>query len=180
MRLTYVSILVAAVALPVAVAAASFNQATPNAARIERAQLPPPFGARPPLPGQQCKPDMQKILKLQRDAFKAMQRLTRRDGEKLCASLESADALGISKFLDPKSVEPLLTPEQRELLGAFGIDLSKIDVDKIMRLLGVDLSQIDMRQLKQQCRASQGQLDEFATRELNRVEEQLLRCDDRV
>ena len=41
------------------------------------------------------------------------------------------------------------------MLGAFGIDLSKVDVAKIMRLLGVDLSQIDLRELKQQCRASQ-------------------------
>jgi hypothetical protein len=60
-------------------------------------------------------------------------------------------------------------------LGAFGIDLSKLDVAKIMRLLGVDLSQIDVRQLKQQCRESQGDLDRFATRELNRVEEELYR-----
>ena len=148
--------------------------------RVQQTQLPPPFGAPPPIPGKQCAPETQKILKLQRDAFKTLQRLSRRDGEKLCASLEDADQLGVQKFLDPKAIEPLLTPQQRELLGAFGIDLSKVDVAKIMRLLGVDLSQIDVRQLKQQCRESQGELDRFATRELNRVEEQLFRCDDRV
>ena len=117
---------------------------------------------------------------MQRDAFKALQGLSRRDGETLCSSLESADQLGISKFLDPKALEPHLTPQQRELLGAFGIDLSKVDVAKIMRLLGVDLSQIDLRQLKQQCRDSQGELDRFATSELNRVETEMFRCDDRV
>jgi hypothetical protein len=148
---------------------------------LQRTQLPPPFGApRPIIPGKQCASETQKILKLQLDAFKALQRLSRRDGEKLCASLESADELGVQKFLDPKGIEPFLTPQQRELLGAFGVDLSKVDVAKIMRLLGVDLSQIDLRQLKQQCRESQGELDRFATRELNRVEEELFRCDDRV
>jgi hypothetical protein len=147
---------------------------------LQRTQLPPPFGAPPIIPGKQCAPESQMILKLQLDAFKSLQRLSRRDGETLCASLESADQLGISKFLDPKAIEPLLTPQQRELLGAFGIDLSKVDVAKAMRLLGIDLSQIDLRQLKQQCRESQGELDRFATRELNRVEEQLFRCDDRV
>jgi hypothetical protein len=147
----------------------------------QRTQLPAPFGApRPIIPGQQCSPEVQTILKLQRDAFKALQRLSRRDGETLCASLEGADQLGVQKFLDPKSIEPLLTPQQRELLGALGIDLAKVDVAKIMRLLGVDLSQIDLRQLRQQCRDSQGDLDRFATHELNRVEEQLIRCDDRV
>jgi hypothetical protein len=96
----------------------------------------------------------------------------------LCASLESAEQLGVQKFFDPRAIEPLLTPQQRELLGAFGIDLSK--VAKIMRQLGVNLSQIDLRQLKQQCRASQGQLERFATSELNRVERELSRCDERV
>ena len=148
---------------------------------LQRTQLPAPFGpSKPIIPGQQCAPETQKILKLQLEAFKALQRLARRDGEKLCASLESADQLGVQKFLDPKAIEPLLTPQQRELLGAFGIDLSKVDVAKILRQLGIDLSQIELRQLTQQCRNSQGELDRFATRELNRVEEQLFRCDDRV
>ena len=149
--------------------------------QMQRTQLPPPFGAqRPIIPGNQCAPESQKILKLQLEAFKALQRFTRRDGEMLCASLESAEQLGVQKFLDPKAIEPLLTPQQRELLGAFGIDLSKVDVAKIMRQLGVDISQIDLRQLKQQCRTSQGQLERFATSELNRVESELSSCDQRV
>jgi hypothetical protein len=144
-----------------------------------QAQVPSRFG-RPPLPGQQCAPEYQKILKLELEAYWALQRLSRGGGEKLCASLESADELGVQKFLDPKAIEPLLTPQQRELLGAFGLDLSKVDIAKALRLLGVDLSQIDMRRLKQQCRESQGELDRFASRELSRVEGALLRCDDRV
>ena len=149
--------------------------------QVQRTQLPPPFGApRPIIPGNQCAPESQKILKLQLGAFKALQRLTRRDCEMLCASLESAEQLGVQKILDPRAMEPLLTPQQRELLGAFGIELSKVDVAKIMRLLGVDLSQIDLRQLKQQCRSSQGELERFATSELNRVESELSRCDGRV
>ena len=149
--------------------------------QLERTQLPPPFGApRPIIPGNQCTPESKSVLKLQLEAFKALQRLTRRDGETLCASLESAEQLGVQRFLDPKAIEPLLTPQQRELLGAFGIDLSKVDVAKIMRLLGVDLSQIDLRQLKQQCRASQGELERFATNELNRLQKEMLRCDDQI
>jgi hypothetical protein len=102
------------------------------------------------------------------------------DGETLYASLESAEQLGIQKFLDPKAIEPLLTRQQRELLRALGIDLSKVDVRKIMPQLGIDLAKVDLRQLKQQCRASQGQLERFAMSELNRVESELSRCDDRV
>jgi hypothetical protein len=163
------------------VLALSVPTAAVSDGNLKRAQLPAPFGdARPRIPGQQCAPNFQKILKLQKDAFKALQRLSRRDGEKLCASLESAEQLGVGKFFDPKAIEPLLTPQQRELLGAFGIDLSKVDVEKMMRLLGIDLSQIDLRQLKQQCRESQGELDRFATSELNRVENEMSRCDDRV
>src|SRR5215475_10523207 len=55
---------------------------------VQRTQLSPPFGVRPILPGQKCAPEYQKILKLQLEAYKALQRLTRRDGEKLCASVE--------------------------------------------------------------------------------------------
>jgi hypothetical protein len=181
MKLKYVAVCAAVIALPVAVAAASANHNANRTGDVKLVQMPPPFAApRPIIPGQQCSREAQKILKLQRDAFKALQRLSRRDGETLCSSLESAEQLGISKFLDPKAVELHLTPQQRELLGAFGIDLSKVDVAKIMRLLGVDLSQIDLRQLKQQCRDSQGEVERFASRELNRVESELFRCDERV
>jgi hypothetical protein len=116
-------------------------------------------------------------MKLQIDAFKALQRLTRTRGEKLCATLESVDRSGIEQFLDPKG---LVTPKQREWLGALGLDLSRVDIAKMMRMLGIDISQIDVRQLKDHCRASQGELDLFAGRELNRVEAEVLRCDDRA
>src|SRR6476659_4374977 len=142
MKLKYVAVCAAVIALPVAVAAASANHNATRTGDVKLVQMPSPFGApRPIIAGQQCSREVQKILKLQRDAFKALQRLSRRDGETLCSSLESADQLGISKFLGPKAVEPHLTPQQRELLGAFGIDLSKVNVAKIMRLLGVDVSQ---------------------------------------
>ena len=78
--------------------------AFPGDVHPQQTQLPPPFGpSKPIIPGQQCAPESQKILKLQLEAFKALQRLSRRDGEKLCASLESADQLGVQKFLDPKA-----------------------------------------------------------------------------
>ena len=131
-------------------------------------------------PGKHCTPEYRKILKLQIDAFKAVQRLTRTQGEKLCATLESVDRSGVEQFLDPKALKPLLTPRQREWLGALGVDLSRVDITKMMRLLGIDTSQIDVRQSKDHCRASQGELDLFAGRELNTVEGEVLRCDDRV
>ncbi len=181
MKLTYVAVSVGLVALPLAVMAAAANHNADRPTNVELVQMPSPFGApRPLIPGQQCSRETQKILKLQRDAFKALQRLSRRDGETLCSSLEGADQLGISKFLDPKAIEPHLTPQQRDLLGAFGIDLAKVDVAKIMRLLGVDLSQIDLRQLQQQCRQSQGELNRFASRELSRVENELFLCDEQI
>ena len=145
-----------------------------------RTQLPLPFGAPRFIPGQQCTPDYQKILKLQVQAFRALQRLTQKEGETLCSTLESVEKSGVEKFLDPKALEPLLTPQQREWLGALGIDLSKVDIVKLMRMLGIDISQIDLRQLKDHCRASQGDLDRFASGELKRVEGELIRCEDRV
>ena len=49
-----------------------------------------------------------------------------------------------------------------------------------MRELGIDPAQIDLRQLKQQCRQSQGDIDRFATSEIRRLEDEILRCDDRI
>jgi hypothetical protein len=49
-----------------------------------------------------------------------------------------------------KAIEQLLTPEQRELLNSLGVEPSRVDVGKLMRLLGIDLSRIDLRQLKAQ------------------------------
>jgi hypothetical protein len=112
--------------------------------------------------------------------MRQLQRLSRSEGEKLCATLESTDLQGVDKLLDPKALEPLLTPDQRDLLGAFGIDLGKVDVAKIMQRLGIDLSRVDLRQLTQQCRQSQGGLDRFAASELARVENEIIRCDNRI
>ena len=126
---------------------------------IAEAQLlPPPFGA--PLPGPRSCPEYyQRLLKLQAEGMRQLQRLSRGDGEKLCSALENADVNGIDKLIDPKALEPLLTPDQRELLGALGIDLNRIT---------------------QQCRQHQGDLERFATSELGRLEEEMLRCDDRI
>ena len=93
---------------------------------------------------------------------------------------ESADTLGVDKLVDPKALQRFLTPEQRELVEAFGVDLSKVNVARIMRLLGVDLSKVDLRQFKHQCRQSQGEIDRFASNELGRLESEMIRCDDHV
>ena len=167
----------AAVALPTGASCASLNQ---SGWKIERVQLPLPFGPGPILPGNQCSPQYQKLLRLQIEGLKRLKALTRSEGERLCATIEGADQLGIDKLIDPKSLQQLLRPEQREILEALGVDLSKVDVAKLFRLLGVDLSKIDLRQVKEQCRQSQGTLERFATAELGRIENEILRCDDRV
>ena len=110
----------------------------------------------------------------------AARRLSRSEGDRLCSSLETADLQGVDKLIDPKALEPLLTPDQRDLLSAFGIDLGKVNIPKIMQRLGVDLSRLDLRQITQQCRQSQGGLNRFATGELERLEREMIRCDERV
>ena len=167
---------VAALLLPAAASAAPLVQSTQD--RLERAQLAP--FSKPRLPGSQCAPQYQKLLKLQMEGLKRLQGLTRNEAERLCATIEDANVRGVDKLVDPKSIEQLLTPEQRELLNSLGVDLARVDVGKLMRLLGVDLSRIDLRQIKAQCRQSQGALDSFATEELARVEKELLACDDHI
>ena len=154
----------------------------PVAPSVQHTQLPPPFGRPGPLvPGlQSCSPQYQRLLKLQAEGMRQLQRLSRGEGDKLCSTLESADAQGVDKLIDPKALEPLLTPDQRDLLGALGIDLGKVNVAKLMQRLGIDLSRVDLRQLTQQCRQSQGGLDRFAASELARVENEIIRCDERV
>ena len=179
MRSKYLGALAAAAAL---LSTLSFAGQSPTPG-IEGAQLlPPPFGRPGPIvPGPaSCSPQYQRLLKLQADAMRQLQRLSRGEGEKLCSTLESADLQGIDKLIDPKALEPLLTPDQRDLLGAFGIDLGKVNVAKIMRRLGIDLSQLDLRQITQQCRQSQDGLDRFAAAELGRLENEMIRCDDRI
>ena len=167
---------VAALLLPAAATAAPRTQSTQQ--QVERVQLAP-FSS-PRFPGSQCAPRYQKLLKLQVEGLKRLQGLTRNEAERLCAAIEDANVRGVDKLIDPKSIEQLLTPEQRELLNSLGMDLSRVDVGKLMRLLGVDLSKIDLRQIKAQCRQSQGALDDFAREELGRLEKELLACDDRI
>src|SRR5262249_15040362 len=112
---------------------ATASTAEPTRTRgMEQVQLlPPPFGA--PVPGLGiCSAQHQRVLKLQTEAMRRLQRLSRDDGERLCAALERADLKGIDKLIDPKALEPLLTPDQRDLLGALGIDLGKVDVPKLL------------------------------------------------
>lgn len=171
MHILFVAVLV----LPATASAAPLTQSTQ---RVERAQLSP-FNS-PRLPGSQCAPQYRKLLKLQAEGLKRLQGLTRNEAERLCATIEDANVRGVDKLVDPKSIEQLLTPEQRELLNSLGIDLARVDIGKLMRLLGVDLSRIDLRQIKAQCRQSQGALDSFATEELGRLEKELLACDDQI
>jgi hypothetical protein len=147
---------------------------------LRQAQLvPPPFGA--PLPGRRsCSAQYQRILQLEAEGLRQLLRLSRGDGDKLCSALDSADRNGIDKLIDPKALEPLLTPDQRELLGALGIDLGKVNLPKLMQRLGIDLSRMDLRQIAEQCRERQGDVERFATSELARLENEMLRCDDRV
>lgn len=162
------------VALPIAAFGAPLNQ---SGGRFEHVQLSPPA----PGPGRkQCSPEYEKLLKLQIDGLMSLQRLARVHGETLCATVEAADQQGANKLLDPKLLEPRLTPPQREMLEALGVDLAKVDVARLMRLLGIDLAQIDLQQLKQQCRQSQGEIDNFATNELKRLQNESFRCDGRI
>jgi hypothetical protein len=175
MRLRYLGILLA---VPLLSAAAPAEPV--SAPRVVPAQVSPPFGG-PMTPGpRSCSPQVQRLLKLQAEGMRQLQRLSRGDGERLCSTLESTDLKGVDKLVDPKALEPLLTPDQRDLLGALGFDLSKVDVSKLMRRLGIDLSQVDLSQLTQQCRQSKGELDRFASSELSRLEREIVRCDERV
>ncbi len=178
MALKYLGVLGAIVAL---VSTASLAQQSSRPG-VELAQLPPPPGVpRRGAPGaQSCSPQYQRLLKLQIEGIRQLQRLSRGGGETLCSTIESADLLGVDKLVDPKMLQRLLTPEQRELMDSFGFDLSKVNVAKIMRMLGIDPSQIDLRQFRHQCRQSQGDIDRFATSEIRRLEDEIFRCDDRI
>src|SRR5438270_367577 len=119
MKLTVLAGLIVTLIVPSTVAVSGHD--------LQRAQLPAPFG-KPVIPGQQCVPESQKILKLQLEAFKALQKLSRRDGEKLCASLEDVDQMGVQKFLDPKAIEPLLTQQQLDI-AKIGARVVAIDTE---------------------------------------------------
>jgi hypothetical protein len=164
-----------AILLPVAALATANRKG--NEATAQWATSPAAVG--PVLPGQ-CSPHYQRLLRRQIEALNRLKRLARTEGERLCAALEAADQRPIAKLLDPKSLEPLLTQRQREVLLALGIDLAKVDVAKLMRLLGVDPRPLDLQRLREQCRRSQDGLDRFASEELAKLEPGFMRCDDRV
>src|SRR5690349_21376702 len=106
MRSRYLAVLACAAVL-VATAALAGQSSVPG---VERTQtLPPPFGGpRMPLPGaQSCATEYKKLLKVQADAMRQLQRLSRSEGDKLCSTLESADLQGVDKLIDPKSLEKL-------------------------------------------------------------------------
>jgi hypothetical protein len=176
MKVPHVSVLWAiAILLPV-VALAGANRGDIEA---PAQSAPSPDAVGPMFPGQ-CSPHYQHLLRLQIEALKRLKRLAGNEGERLCVALEAADQRPIAGLLDPKSLEPLLTQRQREVLLALGIDLAKVDVAKLMRLLGVDPRPLDLRRLREQCRQSQDGLGRFASEELARLEPEFMRCDDRI
>jgi hypothetical protein len=164
----------------VTLAFASWLTAAVGADRaLKETQLSPRLG----LPGQglsypQCSPQHQKFLKLQIEGLRRLKELARVEGNKLCAAIETVDQRAIERLIDPKALRQFLTEQQRELLDALGIDLAKIDVAKLMRLLGLDPSRIDLQQIKEQCRQSQGGLERFASDQLARLASEMLRCDN--
>jgi hypothetical protein len=142
-------------------------------------QGPPLLGAggehAPMLAAAQCSPQYQRLLQLQIQMLKRIQKLARSEGERLCVAVEAADQP--DRLIDPKALSKLLTQDERELLDALGIDVSRVNIGKLMRLLGIDL---DLRELKHQCRQAQGGLERFASDELGRLASEVLRCEERV
>lgn len=126
-----------------------------------------------------CAPRMQETLRTEIETLRRLRQLARREGERLCAGLEAADGLDLERLIDPNSLQSLLSDHQRELLDALGIDLARVDVGKVMRLLGID-PRLDLQVLKQQCRRSQGGIERFASEELGRLEQEVARCDGRI
>jgi hypothetical protein len=167
------TLLLFAIVLPIATVAGASRQGS--------SVRPPPSRevAGAIFPGQ-CSAHDQKHVQLQIEALKRLRDLTRNEGEKLCAAIDAADRLPIDRLLDPKALQPLLTPHQRDVLLALGIDLAKVDVAKLLRLLGVDPHPLDLRQLRDHCRRSQDGLERFASDELARLEAEIMRCDERV
>jgi hypothetical protein len=127
-----------------------------------------------------CATHTQETLRLEIEALRRLHQLARREGDRLCTRIEAADQLDIERLIDPNSLQSLLSEHQRELLDALGIDLTRVDVAKVMRLLGFDPPRLDLQALKQQCRASQGGIERFASDEVERLELELARCDGRI
>jgi hypothetical protein len=175
-RFVLAAIVGATLVLPVA---AQDKLAAPQS-RVERVQLPPPFGApSPQLPGrEQCTPDARKQKSAQIEAYEKLQGLTRNEGEQLCTLIENTEDLG--KLGDGKVIAQLLPPEARKLLEALGVDFAKTDMRAVLRMLGVDLDKLDFRKIKAQCRMTQGEADRMFTSEIGRLKRELLLCEDSI
>jgi hypothetical protein len=146
---------------------------------LQGRQLSPPFDLpRQSISYPQCSPQYQKFLKLQIEGLRRLKELARTEGNKLCSAIEAVDQRALERLIDPKTLRRFLTERQRELLDALGIDLAKVDVARLMRLLGLDAAGIDLQQIKEQCRQSQGGVDRFASDQLARLASEVLRCDD--
>jgi len=176
-RCVLASILGATLALPAAAQDARMSKPT----RVERTQLPPPFGAQPgpQLPGrEQCTPDNRKRTVAQIEAYEKLQSLTRNEGDQLCTLVENTEDLG--KLGDGKIIAQLLPPEARKFLEALGVDFAKTDMRAMLKMLGVDLDQLDFRKIKAQCRQTQGEADRMFTSEIGRLKRELLTCEDTI
>ncbi len=128
----------------------------------------------------QCSAQERSMLQLEIKALQRLRELAGGDGDKLCAGIEAADRIDVAKLIDPKSLDALLNDRQRDLLRALGVDIAKLDVAKVMRLLGIDSPRLDLRVLQQQCRQTQGGIEGFAREELGKLEQEIVRCEDRV
>jgi len=128
----------------------------------------------------QCSARDRRTLQLELKALERLQQLAHGDGSTLCTGLEGADQVDVSKLIDPKSLDARLTDSQRELLRALGVDIAKLDVAKVLRLLGFDSPRLNLRALQQRCRQTRDGIERFAREQRDRLEQQLLRCEDRV
>lgn len=176
----YRCLLAALVGAMLVLPVAARDAQTPMPSRIERAQLPPPFGQPgPQLPGrEQCTPDNRKRIAAQIEAYEKLQGLTRNEGDQLCTLLENTEDLG--KLGDGKIIAQLLPPEARKFLEALGVDFAKTDMRAVLKMLGVDLDSLDFRKIKAQCRLTQGEADRMFTSEIGRLKRELLGCEDTI
>lgn len=163
-----------------ALPAAARDMQSTMPSRVQRTQLPPPFGQPgPQLPGrQQCTPEQRKRVAAQIEAYEKLQGLSRNEGDQLCTLLENTEDLG--KLGDGKLIEQILPPEVRTFLKALGVDFAKTDMRAVLKLLGVDLDSLDLRKIKAQCRLTQGEADRMFTSEIGRLKRELLDCEDSI
>jgi hypothetical protein len=128
----------------------------------------------------QCSPEHRRLFELELRALRRLDELALGDGDKLCAALKADDQVDVSKLIDPKLLDAWLSDRQRQLLRALGVDIAKLDVAKVMSLLGIAAPRLDLRTLQQQCRQAQGGIERFTRERRERLQGELLRCEDRV